>query len=254
VDRRHLQNLLARVASGQLGLDDAVDQLRRLPFEALDDLATVDHHRPLRAGVPEVVLGEWKTAAQIAAILVALAKDGSGALATRVDADKAADVMARIPGAVHHPGARAVVVPGDPVAEGRGVIAVVSAGTSDLPVAEEAAVTAEFLGNAVDRVTDIGVAGLQRLVAQVERLRAAEVVIVIAGMEGALPSVVAGLIDRPIIAVPTSVGYGVGLGGFVAMLGMLSSCSPGVTVVNIDNGFGAAVAASLINRPERGGR
>jgi pyridinium-3,5-biscarboxylic acid mononucleotide synthase len=255
VDRTHLQELLARVQAGELALDDAVDELRRLPFEALDHLATVDHHRPLRAGVPEVVLGEWKSAEQIATILAALAKDGSGALATRVDADKAAEILARIPGAVHHALARAVVVPGDDAGRcdaGRGTIAVVAAGTSDLPVAEEAAVTAEFLGHQVDRITDVGVAGLQRLVAQAERLRAAEVAIVVAGMEGALPSVVAGLIDRPLIAVPTSVGYGVGLGGYVAMLGMLSSCSPGVTVVNIDNGFGAAVAAALINRRRPG--
>jgi pyridinium-3,5-biscarboxylic acid mononucleotide synthase len=248
--RDRLEELLQRVKSGDLPVTDAVERLRTLPFETLDGMATVDHHRELRSGVPEVVFGEGKNAAQIAALVASLAADGGGALATRVDADKAQVVLARVPEARYHELSRTVVVPpaGEAPERGRGVIAVVAAGTSDLPVAEEAAVVAEFLGNRVERITDVGVAGLQRVLVQAERLRQVEVVVVIAGMEGALPSVVAGLVDRPIIAVPTSVGYGVGLGGFAAMLGMLSSCSPGVTVVNIDNGFGAAVAASLINR------
>jgi pyridinium-3,5-biscarboxylic acid mononucleotide synthase len=248
--RDRLEELLQRVKSGDLPVTDAVERLRTLPFENLDGMATVDHHRELRSGVPEVVFGESKTAEQIAALVASLAADGGGALATRVDADKARVVLERVPEARYHELSRTVVVPpaGEAPERGRGVIAVVAAGTSDLPVAEEAAIVAEFLGNRVERITDVGVAGLQRVLAQAERLRQVEVVVVIAGMEGALPSVVAGLVDRPIIAVPTSVGYGVGLGGFAAMLGMLSSCSPGVTVVNIDNGFGAAVAASLINR------
>jgi hypothetical protein len=198
----------------------------------------VDHHRALRAGIPEVVFGENKTAAQIAAIMMALAVDGAGALATRVEAGKAEAVLAAVPGARHVVVARSVVVDPSPRPVRR-TVAVVAAGTSDLPVAEEA------------RITDVGIAGVHRLLAQVERLRAADVVVAVAGMEGALPSAVAGLIDRPVIAVPTSIGYGVSLGGFAAMIGMLSSCAPGVTVVNIDNGFGAAVAAALIARVGR---
>lgn len=250
MNRDRLEELLERVKAGDVPVEDAVERLRTLPFETLDGMATVDHHRELRSGIPEVVFGEAKTAEQIAALLESLAADGGGALATRVDAEKAGVVLAAVPEARYSELARTVMIPArDPAAErGRGVIAVVAAGTSDLPVAEEAAEVAAFLGNRVERITDVGVAGLHRVLAQAERLRQVEVVIVLAGMEGALPSVVAGLIDRPIIAVPTSVGYGVGLGGFAAMLGMLSSCSPGVTVVNIDNGFGAAVAASLINR------
>lgn len=249
MDRARLTQMLEEVRDGRLGVADAAERLRTLPFEELDGLAVLDHHRPLRAGVPEVVLGETKSAADIAVLLQALATGGEGALATRVAPDKAAEILAAVPDATYHELARAVMIaPAAARDVGRGTVVVAAAGTSDRPVAEEAAVTLEFLGHRVDRVTDIGVAGLHRLVAKTERLRAAEVAIVIAGMEGALPSVVAGLIDRPVIAVPTSVGYGVGLGGFVAMLGMLSSCSPGITVVNIDNGFGAAVAASLINR------
>ena len=221
-----------------------------MPFERLGDEVHVDHHRELRAGVPEVVLGERKSAEQIATIMAALARHGNGALATRVEGDKAAAVKMALPEVSYHQMARTLVLaPETPRPEaGQGTIAIACAGTSDLPVAEEAAVTAGFLGHRVDRINDIGVAGLQRLVAHTERLRAAEVVIVIAGMEGALPSVVAGMVNRPVIAVPTSVGYGVGVGGYVAMMGMLSSCSPGVMVVNIDNGFGAAVAAAMINR------
>lgn len=250
MNRDRLEELLERVKAGDVPVEDAVERLRTLPFETLDGMATVDHHRELRSGIPEVVFGEAKTAEQIAALLESLAADGGGALATRVDPDKARVVLAAVPEARYSELARTVMIAArEPAAErGRGVIAVVAAGTSDLPVAEEAAEVAAFLGNRVERITDVGVAGLHRVLAQAERLRQVEVVIVLAGMEGALPSVVAGLIDRPIIAVPTSVGYGVGLGGFAAMLGMLSSCSPGVTVVNIDNGFGAAVAASLINR------
>ena len=251
-----MTRLLDQVRAGEVSSEAAADRLRRLPFEELEGVALVDHHRGLRAGAPEVVFGENKSTAQIAAIMQALAADGSGALATRVAAEKAAEVCAAVSGASYNELARTLVIaPESPdYRRGRGVIAVASAGTSDLAVAEEAAVTAEFLGNRVERIQDIGVAGLHRLVARSERLRAAAVAIVVAGMEGALPSAVAGLIDRPIIAVPTSVGYGVGLGGFVAMMSMLVSCAPGVTVVNIDNGFGAAVAASLMNRRQSGER
>jgi pyridinium-3,5-biscarboxylic acid mononucleotide synthase len=249
MDADDIRRLLEEVGAGTLTPADAAERLRRLPFEAVGGAARVDHHRELRSGIPEVVLGEFKTAEQIADIMQALAGGGSGALATRVEAAKAAVIGARIAGARYHPAARVMVV--DPErprrGRGRGTIAVVAAGTSDLPVAEEAALTAEFLGHEVVRVTDVGVAGLERVLAASEQLRACQVAVVVAGMEGALPSVVAGLIDRPIVAVPTSVGYGVGLGGFAAMLAMLASCSPGVTVVNIDNGFGAAVAAARIN-------
>ena len=249
MDAADIRRLLEEVKAGALTPAEAAERLRLLPYEAVGASARVDHHRELRSGIPEVVLGEFKTAEQIAEIMEALARGGSGALATRVDAAKAAFIGARIAGARYHPVARAVVVdpPQPRDVRGRGIIAVVAAGTSDLPVAEEAAVTAEFLGHPVRRITDVGVAGLHRVLAAGEELRACRVAVVVAGMEGALPSVVAGLIDRPIVAVPTSVGYGVGLGGFAAMLAMLASCSPGVTVVNIDNGFGAAVAAARIN-------
>lgn len=251
MDREDIRRLLAEVKAGELDLDQALERLRRLPFEQVGAAARIDHHRALRSGSPEVVLGEFKTAEQIASILVSLAGGGAGALATRVDAAKAAAVLAAVPGARYHADARLVVVDGAARRSGRGlgVIAVVSAGTSDMPVAEEAALTAEFLGHRVARVSDVGVAGLHRVWSASEALRGCAVAVVVAGMEGALPSVVAGLIDRPIVAVPTSVGYGVGVGGFAAMLSMLSSCAPGVTVVNIDNGFGAAVAAARINQP-----
>jgi hypothetical protein len=244
-----LRSLLERVRSGDTSVDDAMGTLRDLPFEAVGEVGHVDHHRELRAGVPEVVLGEFKTAEQLIELMRSLAGRGAGALATRVSRDKAEAVLMALPEARHHEVARAVVIePPNQRPAGRGRIAIVTAGTSDEPVAAEAEVTASFLGNEVDRVRDVGVAGVHRLLAHRDRLRAAEVVVVCAGMEGALPSVVGGLVDRPIIAVPTSVGYGVSLGGFAAMLGMLSSCSAGVMVVNIDNGFGAAVAASQINR------
>jgi pyridinium-3,5-biscarboxylic acid mononucleotide synthase len=256
MDAAEVRRLLEEVKAGTLSPAEAAERLRLLPYQQVGEAARVDHHRELRSGIPEVVLGEFKTGEQVAEILLALAGGGSGALATRVDAAKAEVVAARIPAARYHPAARLLVVdPSRPRGDrGRGSIAVVAAGTSDLPVAEEAALTAEFLGHRVVRVTDVGVAGLHRVLAAGEEMRACEVAVVVAGMEGALPSVVAGLIDRPIVAVPTSVGYGVGLGGFAAMLSMLASCSPGVTVVNIDNGFGAAVAAARINAVRPGGR
>lgn len=252
MDPKRIQALLVAVQGGVLSPAEALERLRLMPAEDLGE-AVLDHHRTLRAGAPEVVLGEWKTAEQIARLLAALAAHGSGALATRVSPEKAAHVLATVPGAEYRELARAVVVwpPGrqtEPAGdvEGAPVVAVVCAGTSDLPVAEEAVVTLEFLGHPVERVTDVGVAGLHRLFPHLERLRQAAVILVVAGMEGALPSVVAGLVHRPVIGVPTSVGYGVSQGGYAALLGMLSSCAAGVLVVNIDNGFGAAVGAARI--------
>lgn len=249
VDPRRLRALLDEVATGQRAVDAALEALRTLPFAPLGDLARVDHHRELRSGAPEVVFGESKSAPDIARIMRSLAASGGGALATRVSADKAAVIRAELPDAVHHEVAAAMVLPPTTRREpGRGAVHIVAAGTSDRPVAEEAAVTLDFLGHEVVRWTDVGVAGLQRVVGVAEELRTASVCVVVAGMEGALPGVVAGLVPCPVVAVPTSIGYGVGLGGYVAMLSMLTTCSPGVVVVNIDNGFGAAMAAARINR------
>ena len=217
-------------------------------LDPLAGIAVLDHDRAERTGVPEVVLGEWKTAAQIAALLDGLASRGAGALATRIAPDKAKDVLAALPVATYDEMARVVRIAPNTSRHDGGVIGVVAAGTSDLPVVEEAAVSAEFFGARTMRITDVGVAGLHRLVARLDDLRRCDVLIVVAGMEGALPSVVAGLVDVPLIAVPTSVGYGISAGGLIAMATMLSSCAPGITVVNIDNGFGAAVAAVRISR------
>jgi NCAIR mutase (PurE)-related protein len=255
MDREQVMALLARVKAGKVTPEAAADELATLPFEQIGGMAVVDHHRSVRTGVPEVVYGESKMAAQIADILAALARTGRGALATRVDAVKGAEVVERVRHAEYLALPRMVRVPPRRPPAGGGVVAVVCAGTSDLPVAEEAAVTAEFLGTKVVRIADVGVAGLHRLLARLPDLRAVDVIVVVAGMEGALPSVVAGLTDRPLIAVPTSVGYGVGAGGLVALASMLSSCAAGVSAVNIDNGFGAAVAAARIAaRTHRPGR
>jgi len=246
--------LIEAAVAGRATVEETTHALSELPFRELE-FAHVDTHRHLRTGFPEVVLGEGKTPAQIAAILNVLrtGHEGGGArvpvFATRVSAEAAAAVLSAVPGARYLPVPRAVVVGETPAPElGRGVIAVVSAGTSDVPVAEEAALTAELAGNQVERVYDVGVAGLHRLIAHRETLAAAEILIVVAGMEGALPSVVAGLYARPVIAVPTSVGYGASFGGLAALLGMLNSCASGVAVVNIDNGFGAGRMASMLNR------
>lgn len=251
-----IRRLLEAVRAGDIDLDTALERLRGLPFEEIGDgLARVDHHRPLRAGTPEVVLGEWKSGEAIGEILASLAASGRGALATRVSAEKAAAACAAVSGARYEHEARAVVVPpGEADTErAAGRIAIVAAGTSDASVAAEAATTAEFLGHDIWRIDDVGVAGLPRVLAAAERARAADALVVVAGMEGALPSVLAGLVDAPIVAVPTSVGYGVGAGGLAALAAMLASCAPGVTVVNIDNGFGGAVAASRICRARGGG-
>lgn len=243
-----LRQLLSAVASGTVSPETGLERLRNLPYEDLG-FAQVDHHRSLRQGQPEVIYGEGKTVEQISAIIAALQRQKHNALVTRLDAAKASGLQAVFPAAVHHMAARCLTLDVTPPEEqGRGMILIVAAGTSDLPVASEALVTARFLGNRAELLCDVGVAGIHRLLSRMELLRSASVLIVVAGMEGALPSVVGGLVDRPVIAVPTSVGYGASFGGIAALLGMLNSCSSGVTVVNIDNGFGAACAASLINR------
>jgi NCAIR mutase (PurE)-related protein len=244
----YLKELLDSVKQGTLAVDDALEQLRRFPSQDIG-CAQVDHHRQLRQGMPEMIFGEGKSTDQIVAIMTAMAALGSNILVTRLAADKAKMTLSAFPAACYHAEARCLTLEHQPPEqEGRGTILVVSAGTSDIPVAAEALVTARFLGNQVDQVYDVGVAGIHRLLARREQLAAAAVIIVVAGMEGALPSVVGGLVDKPVIAVPTSVGYGASFGGIAALLGMLNSCASGVTVVNIDNGFGAACAANLINR------
>ncbi|HET7276230.1 MAG TPA: nickel pincer cofactor biosynthesis protein LarB [Longimicrobiaceae bacterium] len=243
-----LRSLLAGVADGTVSPRDAERSLVWAPVEDIGD-ARIDHHRALRQGYPEVIFGEGKTAAQILSIAERIAEAGDGFLATRVGVEGARALGDRFPELVLNEIARtAFLAPREPLQRStRGNILVVAAGTSDLPVAEEAAVTAMAMGNPVARLTDVGVAGLHRLLGASDVLDDAAVVIVVAGMEGALPSVVGGLVAAPVIAVPTSVGYGAALSGMTALLGMLTSCASGITVVNIDNGFGAACAASRIN-------
>lgn len=232
---------------GKISPDDAVEQLRHLPFEDLG-FAKVDHHRSLRVGVPEVVLSQGKTPAQVAGIFKQLARHGKNVLATRASKSQFAAVKKAVPGAKFEESARAIVLRRDRKTYGKGLITVISAGTSDIPVAEEAVVTAEIMGNEVDRLYDVGVAGLHRLLSHRRAIGRSRVIIVCAGMEGALPSVVGGLVGVPVIAVPTSVGYGASFEGMAALLGMMNSCASNVSVVNIDNGFGAGYVASLINR------
>jgi len=239
--------LFRQVRAGDVSPDDAVQQLRHLPFEDLG-FAKVDHHRALRVGMPEVVFGEGKTPSQIAAIFSRLARRGGNVLATRVNDKQFAAVKKKVRRAEYRELARAIVLQRDARTYGKGVIAVVSAGTSDIPVAEEAVATAEVMGNHVEHLYDVGVAGIHRLLANRPTLTRARVIIVCAGMEGALPSVVGGLVGVPVIAVPTSVGYGAAFKGVAALLGMMNSCASNVSVVNIDNGFGAGYVASLINR------
>lgn len=248
MDTGQLKELLTGVAEGNITIDQALEDLRHLPFEDVG-CAMVDHHRGLRQGFPEVVLGENKTVGQVETIVAALAAKGNNVLVTRIGAEKGLKVCRNFPTARYEADARCLVLEQQAVENrGRGTILVISAGTSDLPVAAEAVVTARLMGNDVEHLYDVGVAGIHRLLARREKLLAASVIIVVAGMEGALPSVVGGLVCKPVIAVPTSVGYGASFGGIAALLGMLNSCAAGVTVVNIDNGFGAAYAASVINR------
>ena len=245
MDPDKLRALLDDVAAGRLSAVDAMARLRRLPYDDLG-FAMVDRHRALRAGGAEAVFCPGKTPAQVVAILTSLIADHVNVLATRADAAVAEAVAAAGLPHVHHALARLIVARPEP-REGIGLVVVAAAGTADLPVAEEAALVAEALGNRVERVTDCGVAGLHRLLAHLELLAEANVIVAVAGMEGAMPSVIAGLVDRPVIAVPTSVGYGTSLNGLAALLTMLNSCAPGVSVVNIDNGYGAAHQASQIN-------
>lgn len=251
MDPTKLKSLLDEVAAGGLSPAAAADRLRGLPFEDLG-FAKIDHHRQLRKGYPETIFCSGKTSEQVVAIVGRMRAHGSNVLGTRCTPEQAAAVIAAYPEAVHHDVARCVTLTVSPPEPLEGYVAVVCAGTSDLPVAEEAAVTCETLGSRVERIQDVGVAGIHRLFDQRARLEGAAALVVCAGMEGALPSVVAGLVERPVIGVPTSVGYGASFNGLAALLGMLNSCATGLTVVNIDNGFGAAVAAATIHRIANG--
>jgi NCAIR mutase (PurE)-related protein len=246
IDR--LKLLLEQVQLGKMEVDAALDELRHLPFENLDGFATLDHHRALRNGFPEVVFGQGKQPAQVVSIVRRLSQHNDKVLVTRVDKPMAEEVQAELPELTYHALPRLLVLDRSTPAEKRPGVLVVTAGTADIPVAEEAAITSELMGNAVERMFDVGVAGIHRLLYQTERLWQANVVVVVAGMDGALPSVVGGLVSAPVIAVPTSVGYGASFNGLSALLTMLNSCATGVAVVNIDNGFGAGYLASLINQ------
>jgi hypothetical protein len=247
MDQTKLKLLMQEVSRGAVSPEEAALRLKALPFEDLG-FVKIDHHRQLRRGHPETVFAQGKTAEQVVTIIGRMREHGGNVLATRCSEDVAAAVLGRFPDMTHNQLGRTISWCASEPETLAGYIAVVCAGTSDLPVAEEAAVTCEIFGNRVTRVSDVGVAGLHRILGQRDALEGANAIIVCAGMEGALPSVVAGLVDKPIIAVPTSVGYGASLGGIAALLAMLNSCAEGVSVVNIDNGFGAGVQASLINR------
>jgi pyridinium-3,5-biscarboxylic acid mononucleotide synthase len=238
--------LLEQFRSGKLDRDDVLRAFQSPPVADLG-FAQVDTHRALRKGFPEVIFGAGKTPEQVVAIAGRLLKHGQPVLVTRATPDHARALRRKFPKAVHHETARCVTIQRKPLSKRSGWIGIICAGTSDLPVAEEAAVTADVMGNPVERLFDVGVAGLHRLLNRMDVLQRCNVLVVVAGMEGALPSVVGGLVDKPVIAVPTSVGYGASFGGVAALLGMLNSCASGVTVVNIDNGFGAGYAASQIN-------
>lgn len=251
--RDHVRDLLKQVADGTLDVSGALDALTVEPTESLG-FATLDHHRAMRQGFPEVVYGAGKTAEQICEIARRIVAHGDAVLVTRISEESASRLSAELPNVERNPTARtAYIASASPPPRGQGSVAVVTAGTSDLPVAEEAAVTLGALGDCVMRVNDVGVAGIHRVLARHKELMSAAVVIVVAGMDGALPSVVGGLVRAPVIAVPTSVGYGASFDGLAALLTMLNSCAAGVTVVNIDNGFGAAVAASRITHTETRG-
>jgi NCAIR mutase (PurE)-related protein len=251
-EETRLRTLLGQLRSGDVGVEEALERLRDLPFEDLG-FARVDHHRALRRGVPETVFCQGKTPEHVAKIVECLTAHSEPVLATRASQEAFEAVRAAVPAATYHPLSRAIIV-GEmpPVPSDAPYVLVVTAGTSDLPVAEEATLTAGACGNRVERLNDVGVAGLHRLLEARPLLQGANVVVVVAGMEGALPSVIGGLVACPVIAVPTSVGYGASFGGLAALLGMLNSCSPGITVVNIDNGYGAGYSAHLINQKRAG--
>ncbi len=248
MDKNLLIELLKSVADGKTSTHDAAGKLQHMAFEDIT-YAHIDHHRSLRKGFPEVIFGEGKTADQIAGIMEKMITQENIILVTRIDRQKANLILSRFPKSVYHEDARVLVLELNTISiRGRGPILIITAGTSDIPVAKEAYLTAKAMGNIVETIFDVGVSGIHRLLNHKEPIAKAAVLIVVAGMEGALPSVVAGMIDRPVIAVPTSVGYGVNLGGLTALFAMLNSCSSNVAVVNIDNGFGAGYMASLINR------
>ena len=244
----NIKKVLEGVKQGKLSINTALQKLKNLPLEDIG-FATLDHHRSLRKGFPEVIWGEGKTSSQIITIVKNMVKKSHPVLITRVDPRKAAQLRKAIPQITYHTASHLVTVNTKNIPiKGRGTILVVSAGTSDIPVAEEALITAKVMGNTVDHLYDVGVAGIHRLMDKKEKIDSATVLIVVAGMEGALPSVIGGLVDKPVIAVPTSTGYGTGFGGIAALLSMLNSCASGIAVVNIDNGFGAGYIASLINK------
>jgi len=243
-----IKKTLEQVSRGDLSVEQALSELKNLPFEEIG-CATVDHHRSLRQGYPEVIFGQGKTAEEIISIMTSLTRAGENVLVTRLSPEAVPFIEGKFPEVTYYPRARALTLIQEPLkVKGRGKIMIISAGTSDAPVAEEAFITASTLGHDVDHLRDVGVAGLHRLFGQADRLEGASVYIVVAGMEGALPSVIGGMVDKPVIAVPTSVGYGASFGGLSALLAMLNSCASGVAVVNIDNGFGAAYLAAQINR------
>jgi len=248
MDKNLLLKILGSVAAGRVSAEDGAEKLQHMAYEDIT-YAHIDHHRSLRKGFPEVIFGEGKTADQIAGIMEKMMDQENIILVTRSNQQKADIVLARFPQAVYHADARMIVMELNSVPiTGRGLILIISAGTSDIPVAQEAYLTAKAMGNTVDTIFDVGVSGIHRLLNHKTLIDKAAVLIVVAGMEGALPSVVAGMVDRPVIAVPTSVGYGVNLGGLTALFAMLNSCSSNVAVVNIDNGFGAGYMAAMINR------
>jgi len=247
MDQENLKALLEQVREGAVSVDEALERLRHMPFEALG-YATIDHHRAIRTGMPEVIFGKGKTTEQVVGIATRLLERSANLLATRTTREVYEALRASFPEAEYFPLSGALRVWRDRTRRGKGRLLVVSAGTTDLPVAEEAVVTAEVMGNEVDQVHDVGVAGIHRLLGHYDRLKEARVIVVCAGMEGALPSAVGGLVSCPVIAVPTSVGYGASFHGLAALLGMLNSCASNVSVVNIDNGFGGGYVASLINR------
>jgi NCAIR mutase (PurE)-related protein len=248
LDQDKTRELLEKLSKGEISVDNALEKLRHLPYEDIG-IAIIDHHRGLRRGHSEVIFGEGKEVEDIISIMEKMIEQQDNIMVTRISIEKAEVILTKYPDCIYHKRARLITFEAKPVkVAGRGTILVICAGTSDIPVAEEAARTAEFMGNYVKTIYDIGVAGLHRLFNHRKSLIEASVIIVVAGMEGALPSVVGGLVDKPVIAVPTSTGYGASFKGISALLGMLNSCVSGVTVVNIDNGFGAGYAASVINR------
>lgn len=247
MDHAYLEKILNQVASGEVHTADAMELLKELPFQELG-FAKIDQHRNLRTGYPEAIFCQGKTKEQVASIVEKMMENNTNIIATRASREIFEEVKKVAPDAIYHELPRIIVVKRLEITTSEKVIAVVSAGTADIPVAEEAAITAEIIGNKVERIYDVGVAGIHRLLAKAEQIRNANVIIVVAGMEGALASVVGGLVDKPVIAVPTSVGYGASFGGISALLTMLNSCATGVGVVNIDNGFGAGYLASNINK------